>query len=409
MPFSSHAHCSPCFCRDRFNPREYLRAAYQRWLRATCHHLGLTEYFFNDPITIIPIQQQEQNERNANAENNNNNQQQQPPLQPEDPELVLVRNTVYQRRDIIIPHKPAHGSFPLRIMTLLSLAWATLQIVLATVFVVPLTTGRFLFSKISGVPAHDLYAFITGVYLIGGCVYGMTKLVKAAQRLNANANANNNHHMAGVLSLMKRCGVALWIGIEVLILSFVGLIVIPLLIGVAFDLIYLIPSRVPTDQTPVFFFVQDWTMGLIAGKILYRLTGLFPILSPLRDRFRRFRRGGLANLQTKAMLMQVFLPICWSSLCFLFLPYWIAFTVLPKLGVPLLMQSGVWRYFYPTFAGLVFAYHLALISLQTWNQLHQAVRDDRYRVLRRLRNYDNDIVDAAALPIAAPGVLNEID
>ena len=43
--------------------------------------------------------------------------------------------------------------------------------------------------------------------------------------------------------------------------------VIPVLIGLVFELLVIVPMRVPVDESPVFLLYQDWPLGLIVLKI----------------------------------------------------------------------------------------------------------------------------------------------
>lgn len=49
------------------------------------------------------------------------------------------------------------------------------------------------------------------------------------------------------------------------------IIVIPVLIGVLFDVLVVVPLRVPINESPVFFYYQDWALGLVFLKIWTRL------------------------------------------------------------------------------------------------------------------------------------------
>ena len=50
--------------------------------------------------------------------------------------------------------------------------------------------------------------------------------------------------------------------------------IIPVLIGLLFELLVIVPMRVPIDESPVFLLYQDWALGLIFLKIWTRLVRL---------------------------------------------------------------------------------------------------------------------------------------
>jgi hypothetical protein len=47
------------------------------------------------------------------------------------------------------------------------------------------------------------------------------------------------------------------------------------LIGLLFELLVIVPMRVPIDESPVFLLYQDWALGLIFLKIWTRLVRLY--------------------------------------------------------------------------------------------------------------------------------------
>ena len=50
----------------------------------------------------------------------------------------------------------------------------------------------------------------------------------------------------------------------------------PLLLGLLFELVVVVPLRVPLDQTPVFFPWQDWALGVLHTKIICAITMMGP-------------------------------------------------------------------------------------------------------------------------------------
>ena len=55
---------------------------------------------------------------------------------------------------------------------------------------------------------------------------------------------------------------------------FFQIFVIPVLIGLLFELLVIVPMRVPVDESPVFLLYQDWALGLIFLKIWTRLVSV---------------------------------------------------------------------------------------------------------------------------------------
>lgn len=61
--------------------------------------------------------------------------------------------------------------------------------------------------------------------------------------------------------------------------------VIPVLIGLLFELLVIVPMRVPVDESPVFLLYQDWALGLIFLKIWTRMVSIIILLL---DTYRSF-------------------------------------------------------------------------------------------------------------------------
>jgi len=64
--------------------------------------------------------------------------------------------------------------------------------------------------------------------------------------------------------------------------------IIPVLIGLLFELLVIVPMRVPVDESPVFLLYQDWALGLIFLKIWTRLVSNFLQQSATYFRRRRY-------------------------------------------------------------------------------------------------------------------------
>jgi hypothetical protein len=66
-------------------------------------------------------------------------------------------------------------------------------------------------------------------------------------------------------------------GFELLNILVFQIFVIPVLIGLLFELLVIVPMRVPVDESPVFLLYQDWALGLIFLKIWTRLVSVISV------------------------------------------------------------------------------------------------------------------------------------
>lgn len=89
-----------------------------------------------------------------------------------------------------------------------------------------------------------------------------------------------------------------------LVTSFVA--VIPMLVGLVYEF-YIAPLRSLDDQTPIYFFVQDWMMGLMYMQILYGLLLIGPETSAQRV-VTEATRAGLLRMRMWPISKIVILP-----------------------------------------------------------------------------------------------------
>lgn len=171
----------------------------------------------------------------------------------------------------------------------------------------------------------------------------------------------------------------------------IWILVIPVLIGLLFELLVIVPMRVPIDESPVFLLYQDWALGLIFLKIWTRLVMLDHMM-PLVDeswrvKFERVREDGFSRLQGLWVLREIVLPIIMKLLTALCVPYVLARGVFPVLGYPLLVNSAVYRFAWLGCLGISCFLFCAKRFHVWFTNLHNSIRDDRYLIGRRLHNF----------------------
>ncbi|XP_057494631.1 probable E3 ubiquitin ligase SUD1 isoform X2 [Actinidia eriantha] len=277
--------------------------------------------------------------------------------------------------------------FVLRIVLLLVVAWMTLLLVNSALVVVPIALGRALFNSIPrlpithGIKCNDLYAFVIGSYVIWTIVAGARYSLEQIKTRRARILLSQ---------IWKWCGIVL----KSSALLSIWILVIPVLIGLLFELLVIVPMRVPVDESPVFLLYQDWALGLIFLKIWTRLVMLdhmVPLVDESwRSKFERVREDGFSGLQGFWVLREIVLPIIMKLLTALCVPYVLARGVFPVFGYPLVVNSAVYRFAWLgclSFSLLCFCAK----RFHVWfTNLHNSIRDDRYLIGRRLHNYGED-------------------
>ncbi|XP_022638778.1 probable E3 ubiquitin ligase SUD1 isoform X3 [Vigna radiata var. radiata] len=282
-------------------------------------------------------------------------------------------------------------AFVLRIVLLLVIAWMTLLVFNSALIVVPISLGRALFNFIPrlpithGIKCNDLYAFIIGSYVIWTAVAGVRYSIEQIRKRRASVLFGQVWKWCGIL-VKSSALLSIWI------------FIIPVLIGLLFELLVIVPMRVPVDESPVFLLYQDWALGLIFLKIWTRLVMLDHMM-PLVDeswrvKFERVREDGFSRLQGLWVLREIVLPIIMKLLTALCVPYVLAKGVFPVLGYPLVINSAVYRFAWLGCLCFSFLCFCAKTFHVWFTNLHNSIRDDRYLIGRRLHNYGEHVEKA---------------
>ncbi|CAA7019944.1 unnamed protein product [Microthlaspi erraticum] len=163
------------------------------------------------------------------------------------------------------------------------------------------------------------------------------------------------------------------------------------MVGLLFELLVIVPMRVPVDESPVFHLYHDWALGLIFWKIWTRLVMLDHLLPVVgrswRAKFKRVRDDGFSKLQMLWALREIVYPIVMKLLTALCVPYVLARGVFPILGYPLVVNSAVYRFAWIGCLSVrLFCFCAKRCLVWVW-KLHNSIRDERYVIARRLHNF----------------------
>ncbi|KAG8094920.1 hypothetical protein GUJ93_ZPchr0012g22062 [Zizania palustris] len=371
--------CIP-FAIEHFKPRATIKALLHHWFAAVGWALGLTDF-------LLP-----KHEENGGQENWNGR---------------AGRDRVHGGRELVAPqleqrmiqhvadNHNVRGNandnnevwFVLRIVLLLVLAWMTLLIFNAGMIVIPISLGRLVFEAIPrlpithGIKCNDLFSFSIGCYIIWSMAAGTRYAIDyiRSRRLGFL-----------VQQICKWCSIV----VKSSALLSIWIFVIPVLIGLLFELLVIVPMRVPIDESPVFLLYQDWALGLIFLKIWTRLV-MLDQMAPLvdeswRTKFERVREDGFSRLRGLWVLHEIIMPIVTKLLTALCVPYVLARGIFPVLGYPLVVNSAVYRFAW--LGCLIFsALFFCGKRFHVWfTNLHNSIRDDRYLIGRRLHNFGED-------------------
>ncbi|KAJ9551797.1 hypothetical protein OSB04_015842 [Centaurea solstitialis] len=292
--------------------------------------------------------------------------------------------------------------FVLCIVLLLLVAWMTLLVFNSAIIVVPIFLGRALFNSVPllpithGIKCNDLYAFIIGSYVIWTALAGVRYSIEQIKTRRATILLGQ---------IWKWCSIVA----KSSVLLSIWIFMIPVLIGLLFELLVIVPMRVPVDESPVFLLYQDWALGLIFLKIWTRLVMMDHVL-PLvddswRGKFERVRDDGFSRLQGFWVLREIVVPIVMKLLTALCIPYVLARGVFPVFGYPLVVNSAVYRFAWLGCLGFSLLCFCAKRFHVWFTNLHNSIRDDRYLIGRRLHNFGEDKQETAHPVVETSGFM----
>ncbi|KAI8800678.1 hypothetical protein BJ742DRAFT_66466 [Cladochytrium replicatum] len=183
--------------------------------------------------------------------------------------------------------------------------------------------------------------------------------------------------------------VAMWVYLIVI----VG-VVIPMLVGLIFELYVIQPFKGTREQTHILFLLQDWALGAVYVKVAHMLVLLGPengFRRVVNDATNARRIGDVRMAELTRVLLA---PVIGMCLVVILMPL-IMGRALDKVLAVVVGQATrtlVLRYIFP-FTLVLFLGYEVLGNARGWVQMWMnQVRDDVYLVGRRLHNHQDEEV-----------------
>lgn len=186
---------------------------------------------------------------------------------------------------------------------------------------------------------HELYTAIVGA----GACWELARIAAAAfnffpqgrqvivQRIRNMFAATANYAMAAVMFLLL-----------------FG--VVPLLFGLLLELVVVVPLRVPFNQTPVLFLIQDWTLGVLYTKITCALVMMGPD-TRLKRAIERAYQDGVRNINLRFIVTELAIPVIRFFGLLLSVPYVLAHSIAPRIWNDYTLQRKIARWIYTAMSG----------------------------------------------------------
>lgn len=265
--------------------------------------------------------------------------------------------------------------FPLRILGLVCIIYLSLILASLSMLTIPVFLGRKLMSLwMGGSKVHELYTAACGLY---ACWLILRCAVVLANWFPKGWNAIAAK-MAEWMAITSKSLVALSVLLGIL----------PLLMGLLVDMVFIVPLRVPLNQTPIIYLWQDWALGVLHTKIVCAVTLMGPNWW-LKGVIEQVYHDGIRRMNLRLVLQDLALPVLATLGLALALPYLLAVSVIPLFGFPDNMKSLALRGIYPSLVAAICFASVVVFQVRQFCRLYEHIRNDKYLVGRRLVNYEH--------------------
>ncbi|XP_069348859.1 E3 ubiquitin-protein ligase MARCHF6 [Eulemur rufifrons] len=352
---------------EQGHTRQWLKGLVRAWTVTAGYLLDLHSYLLGD---------QEENENSANQQVNNNQHARNNNAIPVVGEGLHAAHQAILQQGGPVGFQPYRRplNFPLRIFLLIVFMCITLLIASLICLTLPVFAGRWLMSFWTGTAKiHELYTAACGLYVCWLSIRAVTVLV-----------AWMPQGRRVIFQKVKEWSLMI---MKTLIVAVLLAGVVPLLLGLLFELVIVAPLRVPLDQTPLFYPWQDWALGVLHAKIIAAITLMGPQWW-LKTVIEQVYANGIRNIDLHYIIRKLAAPVISVLLLSLCVPYVIASGIVPLLGVTAEMQNLVHRRIYPFLLMVVVLMGILSFQVRQFKRLYEHIKNDKYLVGQRLVNYE---------------------
>ncbi|KAL4663160.1 hypothetical protein H8957_014003 [Semnopithecus entellus] len=352
---------------EQGHTRQWLKGLVRAWTVTAGYLLDLHSYLLGD---------QEENENSANQQVNNNQHARNNNAIPVVGEGLHAAHQAILQQGGPVGFQPYRRplNFPLRIFLLIVFMCITLLIASLICLTLPVFAGRWLMSFWTGTAKiHELYTAACGLYVCWLTIRAVTVMV-----------AWMPQGRRVICQKVKEWSLMI---MKTLIVAVLLAGVVPLLLGLLFELVIVAPLRVPLDQTPLFYPWQDWALGVLHAKIIAAITLMGPQWW-LKTVIEQVYANGIRNIDLHYIVRRLAAPVISVLLLSLCVPYVIASGVAPLLGVTAEMQNLVHRRIYPFLLMVVVLMAILSFQVRQFKRLYEHIKNDKYLVGQRLVNYE---------------------
>ncbi|XP_068423101.1 E3 ubiquitin-protein ligase MARCHF6-like isoform X2 [Clinocottus analis] len=277
-------------------------------------------------------------------------------------------------------HRPIN--FTLKIILLVSFMCVTLLLASLLCLTLPVCAGRWLMSFWMGsAVVHELYTAASGLYICWLFIRGATVMLSWMPQ--------------GRTIIMIKVHEWTLMILKTIVVAVLLAGVIPLLLGLLFELVIVAPLRVQLNQTPLFYPWQDWALGVLHAKIIAAITLMGPQWW-LKTVIEQVYANGIRNIDLHFIVRGLAAPVIGVLLLSLSVPYTISKGITPLLGVQPEMQTLVERRIYPFLLMVVLLLSILFFQIRQFRRLYEHIKNDKYLVGQRLVNYERKRISSSS-------------
>lgn len=372
---------------EQGHTRQWLKGLVRAWTVSAGYLLDLHSYLLGE---------QEDNDGNQPVNNNNNNNP--PPGHhnnnnnpaPAVGEGLHAAHQAILQQGGPVGFQPYHRPlrFPFRIVLLIAFMCITLLVASLVCLTLPVFTGRWLMSFWTGnSKIHELYTAACGLYVCWLSIRGVTVLLAWMPQ--------------GRTVIIRKVQEWTLMILKTLVVALLVAGVIPLLLGLLFELVIVAPLRVPLDQTPLFYPWQDWALGVLHAKIIAAITLMGPQWW-LKTVIEQVYANGIRNIDLQFIIRKLAAPVISVLLLSLCVPYVIAAGIVPAVGVTPEMEILMQRRIYPFLLMVVSLIGILSFQIRQFKRLYEHIKNDKYLVGQRLVNYERKAGRTSSVPTSNP-------
>jgi len=350
---------------EQGHARKWLKSFIQHWVNAMSYILDLRSYLIGD-VEVIEAPW----ENVVHVDNAGKWQQGHPPAG------VPLENSLEGVGSPTVRAYIRTKLFPLKLTLLVISAIGSFITAAFLIFTLPVKTGRWVLSFVFGdIVIHELYTAAAGFYVLW-----------LSLRL---LNILHNAYPLGIGMVARKCKVIATVVLKVATSIVVLVGVVPLLLGLFFELVVVIPLRVPLDQTPLVYIWQDWALGILHLKIMCAIVMIGPDWW-LKDAVDRAYRNGIMNMDVAFILKQIAYPIVTTLMLAICIPFVLTAGFLPLLGLQRELVVLCFRRIYPLSMFFVILIGVLVFQGKQFKALYERIKNEKYLIGKVLVNYEPD-------------------